>query len=162
MQVDDRRCSFARRRCRGDLQLEVCARLMSATAQLTSRPCQQAVRSALACVGRCSLSLCAVGHRVPPRAHSPGRMSCPEPGSFDQAVSYASEPLPWVGRVDRWRRSLDIPRWGCGLRAAVGSTASICSVTGARALHGSTSPHGRERLMVAASVRVLLGLMASS
>ena len=62
MQVDERRRSFACWRCGGDLQLEVCARLMFATAQVMSRPCQQSVRSALACVGRRSLILCAVGH----------------------------------------------------------------------------------------------------
>ena len=62
MQVDERRCSFARRRCRGDLQLQPCARLMPAITQLMSQPCQQAVRSTLTCAGRCSLILCAVGH----------------------------------------------------------------------------------------------------
>ena len=107
MQVDDRRCSFARRRCRGDLQLEVCARLMSATAQLTSRPCQQAVRSALACVGRCSLSLCAVGHRVPPRVAHLDECRVPSPaalvGSSPSHLGGCLGSAEWLGGVEAWR-----------------------------------------------------------
>ena len=71
-----------------------------------------------------SVTVCLLVSRV----RSPGRMSCPEPGSFDQAVSCASGPLPWVGRANRWRRSLEITRWRCGLRAAVSLLTSICSV----------------------------------
>ena len=107
MQVDDRRRSFARRRCGGDLQVEVCARLMSATAQLMSRPCQQSVRSALACVGRCSLILCAVGHRVPPRvAHldecrvrSPAALIGSSPSHLGGCLGSAE----WLGGVEAWR-----------------------------------------------------------
>ena len=106
MQVDDRRRSFARRRCGGDLQLEVCARLMSATAQVMSRPCQQSVRSALACVGRCSLILCAVGHRVPPRvAHldecrvpSPAALIGPSPSHLGGCLGPAGR----VGGEEAW------------------------------------------------------------
>ena len=107
MQVDDGRRSFARWRRGGDLQLEVCARLMSATAQVMSRPCQQSVRSALACVGRRSLILCAVGHvclavcahldkcRVPSPAASTG----PSPSHLGDCLGS----VEWFGGVEAWR-----------------------------------------------------------
>ena len=79
------------------------ASVMHAIAQLMSRPCQQSIISALACVGRCPPSLCAVGHRVPPRVRSPGRMSCPEPGSFDRIRSSIGDGLLriWAAALGR-------------------------------------------------------------
>ena len=127
MQVDDQRCSFPRQRCGGDLQLEVRARLMSATAQVMSRPCQQSVRSALACVGRCSLILCAVGHRVPPRvAHldecrvpSPAASIGPSPAHLGGCLGLASRLGGGEARRFEAGYAICVPRLAAQRRFAV-------------------------------------------
>ena len=99
---------FAQRRRRDERQLQVCARHITAAAQLMSRSCQQTVRGALACVGRRPTILRVASHCVAPRARSPGPKSCPETGSFDRLVFFAPGRLVWVGWLARRRRSYAI------------------------------------------------------
>ena len=162
MQLDASGRSCAPRRHRSKCQLEERARHMAAAAQLVPQPCRPTARSALACHGRGFLSLCASSRRVPPRGHACGPRSCPEPGSFDRAVFFASGWLARVSWLAPWRRSSKIRHWRCGLLASTGRSTSIRSLSCRRSTRASTSSHGRIRPTVAASIPMLHGLMGSS
>ena len=80
--------------------------MMKAIIMVTSHTCVLAAQSAMPCLSRAFLILCASTHRTPPRDCAGGRRQQPEPDRFDWHVSFASEWLSWVGCCCARRRSV--------------------------------------------------------
>ena len=127
-----------------------------------SHICVRAARSALPCLCRGLLILCASIHRTPPRRCSQRRMSSPVTRSSDPHVFFASAWLVWSGWLAPWPRSSRIPISLSALRASVGCSTSICSVSGGRDTCASTSRYGHTRPMKAGTGRLLHDLLVSS
>ena len=127
-----------------------------------SHTCVRAARSALPCLCQGLLILCASSHRMPPRRCSQRRMSSPVTRSSDPHVFFASAWLVWSGWLAPWPRSSRNPFSSSALRASVGCSTSICSVSGGRDTCASTSRHGHTRPMGAGSGCLLHDLLVSS
>ena len=63
---------------------------MKAIIMVTSHTCVRAAQSAMSCLSRAFLILCASTHRTPPRDCAGGQSQQPEPDSFDRHVFFAS------------------------------------------------------------------------
>ena len=162
MLLDRRRSSSSAQGDRCQCWLQVCARPWIPTTQVMSHTCVRAARSALPCLCRGVLMLCASSHRAPPRRCRRGRMSSPVTGSFDPDVFFASAWLVWTGWLAPWPRSSRNPFSSSALRAPVGHSTSICSMSGGRATCGPTSRYGHARPIGAGSTCLLHGLLVSS
>ena len=109
MQVDERRCSFARRCCGGDLQLEVGARLMPVTARLRSCPGHVSSRSEApwhasadahsSCVPSATVCLLVCAHLDECRVPSPAALIGPSPSHLGGCLRSAGR----IGGGEAWR-----------------------------------------------------------
>ena len=89
-------------------------------------------------------------------------MSSPVTGSFDPDVFFASAWLVWARWLAPWPGSSRNTFPSSALRASVGCSTSICSVSGGRDTCASTSRHGHTRPMGAGSGCLLHDLLVSS